>query len=1076
MTETSEAVAEAMRRPGASPPPAEDAARSVTTWRGWSLLGGIAAVIAILCGFALPFAPVSINEPAVSWPRDPARPESTLLQLTAYRPLALDVRFSCDVARLAPIGATTADPRGIVLSTALPALPTAGKIGMIATVQDGRLTIRAHDEVLVNEPLPAGPCEYHITGTSNGEPSFVRPPDPNHPILPDLQQFAQPGNAHLTITRDATQLVSRDVTQLPDVDLLATTVPPLPPALAGQLSVSLRVNDEFSSSPAPLKVVLIVVTVVALAAALAVLLLTDRTVARVPSRRRPRWPRLVDIVVPAVIVLWMFVAPATDDDGYYAAMAHNAAVSGGVGNYYQLYDQSFVPFTWFYQALGAWQQLVGLAPAAQRIPAAVFGILTWIVIRRVAVAALHEWAPARSLVRTLAHAVLAVTFLAWWIPYDMGVRPETVVALCSASTMLAVLAAHRRKRLAFAWLAAAVAGLGFVAHPTGFTLFAPLLAGIPLLWPLLRVPGPWWRTGLRVVTTASAGMVAPLVAFSDGALRDFLRGQLLFLSIQAQDGWTSEYQRYFFLLSQISMGNYAKRAAVLACVLGLVWFAVLAASARLRRVALPTPMWLAGSTTSLAFALLWLTPSKWSHHFGALAGVGSAFLALFLVMALPLTRDVLSRDPDAEPDRPRRIPAGVVAAAAVSTVLVVALAWHGPNDWPYAWLAGVRRPYLPPAVAQIPLDSLLVWFGVFALVTAALALWARRRRGSRDLRTAMLRAVPLVLVCSLAGNVGYTILTFGVAAARHAPPEAIWSDPTGSHCTAAGAIRVADPGSARPLPAVQGLPAPPPPDRFLPGSGYYLGNPPQGTGSVDVWGSLADLDGTSPERNTGSMTTRWYGLPREVEQDSAVTLHAAGTLTDGNVLRAEYGRRTGDDVAPVGQQSFTDPDRGAIWRTFVLTPPPDADVVRIAAVDATAGLHGWLAFTAPSLAKVVSLTQLVPPDAPVALGWQIAFGFPCQRQPVVDNGITESVRYGVIYGNVDAPLSGFGDGVWQAFRGGLFAQVLRSHAATEVAVVGPVDPHLYVYSFSSELARSAYTVSVTSRTVAGASTATGSPA
>ena len=94
-----------------------------------------------------------------------------------------------------------------------------------------------------------------------------------------------------------------------------------------------------------------------------------------PRRRHGRralwrlgWPRIVDLVVPAVIGFWMFVAPATDDDGYYAAMARNSRISGDVGNYYQLYDQNFTPFTWFYQSLGWWQQLVGNAPVLQRHP------------------------------------------------------------------------------------------------------------------------------------------------------------------------------------------------------------------------------------------------------------------------------------------------------------------------------------------------------------------------------------------------------------------------------------------------------------------------------------------------------------------------------------------------------------------------------------------------------------------------------------------------------------------------------------------------------------------------------------
>ena len=197
--------------------------------------------------------------------------------------------------------------------------------------------------------------------------------------------------------------------------------------------------------------------------------------------------------------------------------------------------------------------------------------------------------------RSACHAILAAAFLAWWLPQDMGVRPEGVVCVCAAAAMHAVLAASwRRERLAVAWLAFALAGLGFAAHPTGFTLLAPLLAGLPLLWRLVAVPGHRAATALRVVAVASGGMVAPLLAFVDGGLRDFLRGQRIFLAIQAQESWATEIQRYDFLLTQIPMGNYAKRMAVLLCLVSLVWFAVLAAAARMRRVPLPVALWFLG--------------------------------------------------------------------------------------------------------------------------------------------------------------------------------------------------------------------------------------------------------------------------------------------------------------------------------------------------------------------------------------------------------------------------------------------------------------------------------------------------
>ena len=375
--------------------------------------------------------------------------------------------------------------------------------------------------------------------------------------------------------------------------------------------------------------------------------------------------------------------------------------------------------------------------------------------------------------------------------------------------MHAVLVAWRRERLAVAWLAFALAGLGFAAHPTGFTLLAPLLAGLPLLWRLVAVPGHRAATALRVVAVASGGMVAPLLAFVDGGLRDFLRGQRIFLAIQAQESWATEIQRYDFLLTQIPMGNYAKRMAVLLCLVSLVWFAVLAVAARMRQVPLPVALWFSASTTALAFAALWFTPSKWTHHFGALAGVGSAFLALFLALAVPTVRSVLERE---------RLPFGLVAAAAGSYVLAIALSWHGPNQWPYAWLDGVRRPEFPPAIKRVLLDSPLLWLLVLAVVVVALTVPTPDGRHPRPAaERAARRPDPRG---DLPGrHLGLHGGTFGLAAVQGVPRSSLWAqslaDPTASRCAAAAGDRGARPVHRRAAHRGAGLPAPPPATGFV---------------------------------------------------------------------------------------------------------------------------------------------------------------------------------------------------------------------------------------------------------------------
>ena len=1015
----------------------------------------------MVCALALPFAPVSVNEPRVIWPKDPARPESTLLNLTAYRPLALDVTVTCAVARQAQATGPTGPAGAVVLATVEPNWPLSTDEGMVVTAQNDRLQVRAMGRVLVDDPL-AGACTYTISGTGSGRPEYQgETPDPLDPTVPDLTRLAGPDDAVLTVSRDGTELARATAPLLPSVDMLTTSVTSVPP---GALRVTLDVDDEFTSSPTPLKRVLIGLLLVMLLATAVLLVRADLDDDDRPDRRRWGRPRVVDAVVPVVIGFWTLVAPATDDDGYYAAMARNSRISGAVGNYYQLYDQNFTPFTWFYYVLGWWQGVVGNAPVLQRLLAVAFGLITWALLRRFAADVMVETAPDRPWVRSACHAMLAAVFLAWWLPQDMGVRPEGVVCVCAVAAMHAVLVASRRERLAVAWLAFALAGLGFAAHPTGFTLLAPLLAGLPLLWRLVAVPGAAMATTLRALAVASGGMVAPLLAFADGGLRDFLRGQQIFLSIQAQESWATEIQRYSFLLSQIPMGNYAKRAAVLLCLVSLAWFAVLAGAARMRRVQLPVTLWLSGWTTALAFAALWLTPSKWTHHFGALAGVGSAFLALFLVLAVPTVRSVLGM---------WRPPFGLVVGVVGSYVLAIALSWHGPNQWPYAWLDGVRRPTFTPAIKHVLLDSPLLWLLVLVVVVGVLVV-SSRVVGSRDPRLNVLRAVPILVAISLVGTTVYTVYTFGLAAVQGVPRSSLWAqslaDPTASRCAAAAGTEVLDPFTAVPLEEAPGLPAPPPATGFVAGGGYYSGNRPQGVAAGRVWGSLVARDGASAERTEGQVTTSWYTLPDRTA--GTVTVIAAGSLADGVTLTAEYGRRSGDTVEPAGTEELTDAAHDPSWRTRTLSPSAGADVVRLVGGDASGAIHGWLAFSAPVVARPVTLADFLPRAAPVALGWPLAFGWPCQRQPGIVNGITEPAAFGVLWGAKGA-LSGFSDGAWQPSRGGAFAQVSRSQSVLELATVQPVDPNVQVAVFGSPLGRDRYTLMERRRTEAGASTATG---
>ena len=106
----------------------------------------------------------------------------------------------------------------------------------------------------------------------------------------------------------------------------------------------------------------------------------------------------------------------------------------------------------------------------------------------------------------------------------------------------------------------------------------------------------------------------------------------------------------------------------------------------------------------------------------------------------------------------------------------------------------------------------------------------------------------------------------------------------------------------------------------------------------------------------------------------------------------------------------------------------------------------------------------------MALGWQVAFAQPCARPPALVGGITEPAAYAITRAADpdDPPLAGLNDMAWQADRGGVYAHVPRSQSVLALPTVGPVDPYLRVYAFTSPLARDAYVLVPGTRTVSGA--------
>ncbi|WP_369132706.1 arabinosyltransferase domain-containing protein [Modestobacter sp. I12A-02662] len=982
-----EAVPDTPPSPAGAPRDEPSARGRTASW--W---GPLVAFLAVVAAVLLPLAPVEMSTPVVTWPEVPGQPASTMLMLTSQEPVTLDVEVSCGALR-----AAAGTPDGVVLSTIRPGAAVAGTEGLLITAGGGVLRIESMDRVLLEEPVPAGACTYALHGDGSG----------------------------LEVSRDGEVVGRARATALPGIDVLATSLGSLSAADGEELSVRIGVDDQFATSPTGLKVGLVAVC---LGGAVLALVWLRRAGTR--SRRRRGWGaafwlrRGVDLVVVAVLLLWTLLTPMTGDDGYYAAMARNAPLEGYVGNYFQLLNQSFTPFTWFYRLLGWWQQVAGDAPAALRVPALLAGLGTYVLAARlVAVAPWRgQWT------RLGGHALLALVFLVWWMPYDMGIRPEAVVALAGAGTLLAVVTAVRRRSLFWCGVAVLVAAVGFVCHPTGFVTLAPLVAGLPSMARLVRT-GRLPATLGRVVAIVAPGAVASVLAFGDGTLRDFIRGQEIFLAAQPQEDWTREYARYTMLLGQDFMGAYAKRLPVLIAIVALVGWLVLAAALRGRGRPLPALLHLSAVSLGLSLLLLWLTPSKWSFHFGSLVGVGSVFVTLFLCGLVRASRQVHARG---------SLPVPTVLFAALAVVLTVALSFAGPNAWPSSWMLGVPQANVPPSLG-VPLESPLPWLAGLVVVAAVLWWRARRRGGGSAWPVAVTRSLPVVLTVALAVGGTYLVGTFAYAALAEQESWTPWGDtlqdPLARNCHASGAFEVLT-DEGRPLDEQSAGDV----GVFTEGAGWYAPVPPAGSAGR-IWGSLLP-----PAFNgvTGTAVTGWYSLPELDPGREAVALTAAGNLGAGNALVAEYGRTTPGGVQVVASEELGDEQSTPYWRTATLDPEVSgeagADAVRLVAVDSTTDVGGWLAFSEPMLREWVSVESHLGGDQPVAVAWQIALLFPCQQQPRVQYGITEPVQDGILYGgSMGAQL---GDATWLVDRGGLYAPVPREASVTALPTRLPGAPQV----------------------------------
>nr|WP_239029342.1 arabinosyltransferase domain-containing protein [Pseudonocardia acidicola] len=982
-------------------------------------LGLLATALAL----AFPFLPVQQHAAELRWPSATGGTAPVNAPLLALRPL----RFTADVActAVADLAARSPGP-ATVLSTTPPTSPDGPLVGLRVTVSGGSLTVSNRGQQIAEAALPAAAPGCTMSITSDGTRTAA--------TLGGRELFSEAGDQRPQVIGVYSDLDAGR-------DRLAAT------------SVRVAIDNRYDSTATPLKTAAGAAAVLALLGALwALQRLDEQHGRRAPKAlRRPAHGRRTDIgrdlTVVGVLAVWLVIGSVTSDDGYILSIARASETSGYIGNYYRWFNVPEAPFGWFYELYAAWAH-VSDAMAWLRLPAFVMGVTCWLLLSRGMLPRLG-----RQVRRSRAAGwAAAAVFLCFWLPYNNGLRPEPVVVIGALLALYAVERAIATRRLIPLAGGLVAAAFALAATPTGLMAVAPFLVAARQVIGLLRERSARLGWAAVLAPLAAAGTIVLVAVYGDQTWATIAEATRVRTQIGPNLSWFAELYRYQLLFSEGRDGSLERRFPVLLILLcTAVSVVVLLRRGRIPGAAAGPAGRLIGSTV-IAFVVLALTPTKWTHHFGAFAALGAGMAALAALAT------------SAEGLRSRRNRMLFLAAV----LGVTSLAFTGPNAWYYVSNWGVPWFDKPPSIHGHAASTALLLAAAVALVVAAVEHlrgpeYARQARPARplnaDRRGLALRlgTAPLAVICGMLVLFEVASLAKGVAHQQgsYSLGGDMLSDPTGSQCGLAGHLMVeTDPaaGVLRPAPPVGTDPDQTPlVDGFVPD-----GVPPTGPGSATDTNGDGSTDASvtaaaagpaigqvlgsyRPEgTTTATLRSQWYSLPAAARRgDAPLVVGVAGRLGDGTALTLEFGRADGNRIDTVDRVEFgggstaipatADPDGNASsgrgWRDLRVglagRPAGTADRVRILAEDRTLNPEGWLALTPPRVPKLTPLTQVVG-NRPGLLDWPIAFPNPCLRQYDVRNGVAEVPQYRLL---ADPQQRGVGESWEEPSAGGPLAWV-----------------------------------------------------
>nr|WP_280386593.1 arabinosyltransferase domain-containing protein [Nocardia wallacei] len=997
----------------------------------------VAGLLATLMAIAVPLLPVRVDKTTLSWPQQDST-RSITAPLVSYAPLTFDATIPGRT--LEQLG-----ERGGLAAATMPAdAPNLEKYGFVARVrpaQDGkpaRLEVVLRSQSMFSVPVD-GLADATLTVHSD--------------MSSTTAELTGTGAKPVTLWGDFRPQLVGVFSDLPKAD---------------GASVSAEVDSRFSVEPTLLKraatVLAVVFTLIALAALFRLDLFDRRRVRRLVPQRWWVFTK-VDALVLGTLAVWHFIGSTTSDDGYQFGMARTSLASGYMANYFRFFGVPENPVgTPPYDIIAHMTEISTASPWI-RLPTLLAGVITWLalsreVIPRLGVAARHD---------KVAIWTGALGFLAVWLPYNNGLRPEPVIAVCVLLAWCFVERAIATRRLLPYAIAILIAAFSLTAAPSGIICVAPLLAGarsvvrfaIPRARELATNYGAgqgksgeqisewaWVKAYAALLAPlAAAGAVVLVFAFGVQPLSALSEMKRVHNAVGPSVPWFDDYLTYQWLFMPSADGSIGRRFGIVA-----MWLGLLACAFQALRKGGRIPLVAAGPAKRLlcitfgAMLLMATVPTKFTHHNGVYAGLAGAVAVVTAIAVGPR----VMRSP-----RNRALFAAIVAIAMAQIFTSV-------NEWWYVSSYGVPWWDRAPSIGGVGFSKIFLIIAGLCLVLAA--WWHLRapepgtphRISPRAWRLA--KIPPLTVAAALI--VVFMVVSFAQAAVAQYPAFSLARSNInavmGHPCGLANDVLVETDPNASMLAPLTG-------DPFTTFAGSNQGFVPNGVGdltpddepensSSSISNAFNDKSGgttgtqtggaplpfgldtaSTPELGTAGqqaaseLTTGWYRLPDPADRSGIIALTAAGRFRaihkDGSVfpgqpIEIEYGTTdSATDARPQGRVTPIDIGPAPSWRNLrvpLSQIPAQADVIRIVASDKTLDPKQWMALTPPRIPHTRTLNDLIGSKDPVLLDWAVGLQFPCQRPFDHKDGIAQIPGWRILPDRAAAHDTN----LWQSHDGG----------------------------------------------------------